>query len=259
MYFKDFPKFIYDFNYGTTDNKTSVVTDITRNVRFRKDIFSSVTYYDEYDIVDGETPEIIAEKIYGNAEYHWIIMLANDRFDYLTDFPISTSSLPRHIAQKYNPVLYAKAGEWYFSGTGSERKLSFRVFNFNDAFNPETLQTSVSFTVTGQTTTGPFSVSKVWGTSDSGIDYATQHFFVKTLVGATGDLVGDLTITTSGRENNPIYWLNADGYKVSSDHPGAVSVSGAQEEERLNDVKRRIKIISPQLVNTILKNFKDSL
>ena len=33
------------------------------------------------DPVDGETPEIVAEKVYGNAEYHWIIMLANDIYD----------------------------------------------------------------------------------------------------------------------------------------------------------------------------------
>ena len=63
MYFKDFPKFLYDFNYGNV-TKTTVVTDITRNVRFRKHILSNVTLYDEYDMLDGETPEIIAEKFY---------------------------------------------------------------------------------------------------------------------------------------------------------------------------------------------------
>jgi hypothetical protein len=74
MYFKDFPKFIYDFKYDdSAATKTSVVKDITRNIRFRKEILANITLYDEYDIVDGETPEIIAEKIYGNPEYHWII------------------------------------------------------------------------------------------------------------------------------------------------------------------------------------------
>lgn len=164
MYFKDFPTFLYDFNYGSNTNKTSVVTDITRNVRFRKELFSSVTYFDEYDIVDGETPEIIAEKIYGNPEYHWIIMLANDKYDYISDFPLSENQLVRHIQEVY---------------------------------------------------------------------------------GATA--------------NNVKHYLNADGFVVNSNAPGAVAVTFAQHERNVNETKRRIKIISPQLVNTILKNFKDSL
>jgi hypothetical protein len=163
MYFKDFPKFLYDFNYGTT-SKTSVVTDITRNIRFRKELLSSITYYDEYDIVDGETPEIIAEMIYGNAEYHWIIMLANDRYDYLTDFPLPEQQLVRHI---------------------------------------------------------------------------------ETVYGATA--------------NNVKHYVNADGFIVNSNAPGAVPVSFAQYERNVNESKRRIKIIAPQLIDTILKNFKDSL
>jgi hypothetical protein len=163
MYFKDFPKFIYDFNYGT-NSKTSVVTDITRNIRFRKEIFSSVAYYDEYDLVDGETPEIIAEKIYGNAEYHWILMVANDKYDYISDFPLAEQQLTRHIQEVY---------------------------------------------------------------------------------GSTA--------------NNVKHHVNADGYIVNSNAPGAVAVTFAQHERNVNETKRRIKIISPQLVNSILKNFKDAL
>ena len=62
MYFKEFPKFQYDFAYGK-DTKVSVVQDITRNIRFRRDVLANVSLYDEYDIIDGETPEIIAEKV----------------------------------------------------------------------------------------------------------------------------------------------------------------------------------------------------
>lgn len=99
-YFSKMPQVIYDFKYGNT-TKTSVVRDITWNVRFRKEILSSITLYDEYDIQDGETPEIIAEKFYGNAEYHWIIMLVNGTYDYLTDFPLAEPDLSRVISDKY--------------------------------------------------------------------------------------------------------------------------------------------------------------
>ena len=161
MYFKEFPKFQYDFAYGT-DTKVSVVQDITRNIRFRRDVLANVTLYDEYDIIDGETPEIIAEKIYGNAQYHWIIMLANDRHDYISDFPLPEYTLEKYIVDKY----------------GAQR-------------------------------------------------YATHHY------------------------------ENADGFVVNSDAVGAVSVSNDDYERLLNESKRRIKIISPELLSIILKQYEE--
>ena len=168
MYFKDFPKFLYDFKYGTTsETKTSVVRDITRNIRFRKEVLENYSLYDEYDIKDGETPEIIAEKIYGNPEYHWIIMLANQRYDYLNDFPMEYVTLVKHAAIVYNPTLYSSAGDWYFTGTGTNRKLYFKVANPEDAFNPLYLTSSVVFTVKGATSTGSFTVTGSLGITGS--------------------------------------------------------------------------------------------
>ena len=164
MYFKDFPKFLYDFKYDNTDQtQMSVVRDITRNVRFRKEILENYTLYDEYDIKDGETPEIIAEKIYGNPEYHWIIMLVNQRYDYITDFPLEYPALIANSEQKYG----------------------------------------------------------------SGNLYDTHHY------------------------------ENADGFIVDSEQEGAVSVSNIEYEERINEAKRRIKIISPDVVTQILKQYKE--
>jgi hypothetical protein len=163
MYFKEFPKFLYDFKYGNT-TKTTVVTDITRNVRFRKEVLENVTLFDEYDIVDGETPEIVAEKIYGDPEYHWIIMLANQKHDYISDFPLSEQALVKHIIATY----------------GAQR-------------------------------------------------YATRHY------------------------------VNADGFVVNSTATGAVSVSNDDYERALNESKRRIKVISPQVISTILTQYKELL
>lgn len=170
MYFKEFPTFLYDFKYNTSnETKTSLVKDITRNIRFRRDILSTVTLYDEYDIEDGETPEIIAEKLYGNAEYHWIIMLANNRYDYLTDFPLDERSLEQHII-----------GKW-----GEDR-------------------------------------------------YDTHHYEAQ-------------------------IYSDSDFHIVNSDWPNAYAVSNDEYERRLNEQKRRIKVISPSVVSTILKNYKDLL
>ena len=84
-----------------TTTKSFIVKDITKNIRFRRDILANISLYDEYDIVDGETPEILAEKLYGNPEYHWIIMLANDRYDYRNDWPLTQANLDQYVIDKY--------------------------------------------------------------------------------------------------------------------------------------------------------------
>lgn len=102
MYFNNFPKIYYDFPVKEGQaNTLHILSDITSNVRIRKEVLENITLYDEYDMLDGETPEMVAEKIYGNAEYHWIIMLANQRYDYLKDFPMSSAELYKHTAYLY--------------------------------------------------------------------------------------------------------------------------------------------------------------
>lgn len=100
MYFRNFNNFVYDFEING-ERKLTLVKDITKNVRLRTEILSNITLYDEYDIVDGETPEIIAEKIYGSAEYHWVVMLCNNRHDWIADFPLSQPELDKFVTQKY--------------------------------------------------------------------------------------------------------------------------------------------------------------
>jgi hypothetical protein len=100
MYFNKFKEIYYDFNInGNLELK--VLRDITTNVRLRTRVLSDLTLYDYYDMREGETPEIVAQRFYGNSELHWLIMLVNDRYDYIEDFPMTAHQLERHIDSKY--------------------------------------------------------------------------------------------------------------------------------------------------------------
>lgn len=94
---------LYDFEYNPNSKERTAkrVMDITANVRFKRDLLANISLYDYYDVRDGETPELIAEKWYGNAQYHWIVMLANEKFDYRNDFPLDYMSLQAYISDKY--------------------------------------------------------------------------------------------------------------------------------------------------------------
>lgn len=86
---------------ATQETRLQILTDITTNVRIRKEVLENISLYDEYDILEGETPEMIAEKIYRNPELHWVIMLVNQRYDYLRDFPLTSYELEQHCIDKY--------------------------------------------------------------------------------------------------------------------------------------------------------------
>lgn len=105
MYFKRFPEifYAYDVNGETT---LKVVRDITANIRFRKELFSNITLYDEYDIKEGETPDILADRVYGDSKYHWVIMIFNDRYNLATDWPMSSKVLDQYIINKYGEGIY---------------------------------------------------------------------------------------------------------------------------------------------------------
>ena len=107
MYFEKLPDILYNFPIRENERETFVVLkDITANVRFIAETLSNVTIYDLYNIVDGETPEMISDKFYDTPKYHWAIMLANLRFDYINDFPMTYDRLQQYTLDKYGD-LYA--------------------------------------------------------------------------------------------------------------------------------------------------------
>lgn len=100
-YFTNFSTLVYDFALSNEEQKTIAVRDITTNIRFRKDILENIVAYEVYDIQPGDTFERISEKVYGTPYYHWVLMLVNERFDYLADFPMEQRELEAFIFKKY--------------------------------------------------------------------------------------------------------------------------------------------------------------
>lgn len=100
-YFNKFPLDVYDFSEFGQEKLEILVSDIITNVRIKTELLQNIVYYNEYDIRDGETPEIISEKFYGTPFLHWAIMLINERYDYLSDFPMALVNLEAYINDKY--------------------------------------------------------------------------------------------------------------------------------------------------------------
>jgi hypothetical protein len=98
MYFSMFPKTYYSF-----DNvSASLITDFMARVSVSESTRSNALLYDPYIIVDGDTPEIVADKVYKNPMLHWIILLTNEIIDPRYDWCLSQEHLVRFCANKYD-------------------------------------------------------------------------------------------------------------------------------------------------------------
>jgi len=97
-YFSRFPMMTYDIK-GDRDYK--LLPDILRRVKLRSGLRSSAFLFDKYDVKDGEKPEDVAYKWFGDAEYHWIILMTNNITDRYYQWPLSQPQFAEHLTDKY--------------------------------------------------------------------------------------------------------------------------------------------------------------
>ena len=98
MYFANFPLIIYD---SVGDGNFKIVTNLLKRVALRTKVRTNTLLYDTYDVKEGETPEIIAHKLYGDTELHWIVMLVNNITDRYHDWPMNNLQFNTYLNQKY--------------------------------------------------------------------------------------------------------------------------------------------------------------
>ena len=97
-YFSRFPLMVYDVK-GNEDYK--LLPDILRRVKIRSGLRAGSFLFDKYDVRDGEKPEDVAFKIYGDAELHWVILMTNNVTDRYYQWPLSQPQFQEHITDKY--------------------------------------------------------------------------------------------------------------------------------------------------------------
>ena len=101
MYFKNMPKIYYD---SMNTGQPKVVTNIMRRVAVRAKIKTNTLLFDTYEVKEGETPESIAHKLYGDTELHWIVLMMNDVVDRFHQWPLNFSQFNQFLADKYDNV-----------------------------------------------------------------------------------------------------------------------------------------------------------
>ena len=101
MYFTKFPYIIYD---SVGNGEFKIVTNLLRRVAIRSKIKVNTLFFDTYDVKEGETPEMIAHKLYGDSELHWIVLLVNNVTERYHQWPKNNNQFLAYINDKYSNV-----------------------------------------------------------------------------------------------------------------------------------------------------------
>ena len=97
-FFTAFPKINY--NLSGVNGNTKEVTDIFRRVKVRSKIAKNVTLFDKYDVQEGEKPEDVAYKAYGDADYFWVVTLVNNIVNRYYDWPLDEYVFQQYVQGK---------------------------------------------------------------------------------------------------------------------------------------------------------------
>jgi len=97
-YFEKFPLYQYDLQ---DNEEQTLITDILRRVNLRSNVAANTLVFDFYSVKDGEQPDIVADKYYGDPELHWIIVTVNN-ITSRYDWPLDQVALSAFVRDKYD-------------------------------------------------------------------------------------------------------------------------------------------------------------
>jgi hypothetical protein len=96
-YFQKLPKIVVSDDKGVT----TIYTNIMARASIISKLLNDPMLFYTYDIQDGDTPEIVADKYYGDSYRYWLILFANQLLDPQWDWPLNSTNFNKYIADKY--------------------------------------------------------------------------------------------------------------------------------------------------------------
>jgi len=106
-FFVHYPQISYDI-FGTKPAKVKTVINLMERAKLKSTILNDVVSYFPYSIKENFRPDHVADEIYGDVKYTWLIFLINDMVDPLYDWPLGTREFGAYIKNKYGSLTIAK-------------------------------------------------------------------------------------------------------------------------------------------------------
>ena len=126
MYFQFLPKLMYD---PVGNGNSMLVTNILKRAAFRANMKKETILLTKYDIADGETPEIVADKHHGSTFYHWVVLIVNGISDVYHDWPKSTRQMQTYLSDKYTEAQLNEVHHYEIPQTSGDTTVMIEVEN----------------------------------------------------------------------------------------------------------------------------------
>lgn len=101
-----FFQYVPDFEYvsrlpGASISEYITVKNLFRRAKLNPEIFNDLTNFTEYKIIGDERPDEVADKVYQNPYYDWVVLLSNNIIDLVNEWPLSQNSFQNYMTSKY--------------------------------------------------------------------------------------------------------------------------------------------------------------
>ena len=106
-YFRELPNLRYPS--FLTEKKSSLdyieVKNVFRRIKLRDDLQSNFTIFNKYEIEEGMRPDTVAEELYGNPEFDWIVLTVAGILNVRNEWPLNNRDLYNYCLDKYDDSL----------------------------------------------------------------------------------------------------------------------------------------------------------
>jgi hypothetical protein len=113
QYFDTLPKILQYDNVGTG----RVFTNLLARASIIPELLKNPALYYSYDIQEGDTPEIIAHKYYGDSYRYWMVLLANEILDPQWGWPMSNTVFNDYLISKYGQAFNTQSTIHHYEKT----------------------------------------------------------------------------------------------------------------------------------------------
>lgn len=226
-YFNNFPT----TQYKLSDGRWITIKDFFRKSKIDQSALHKVIDYEYYQLQDGERPDVVATKIYGNGDLHWTLLLVNEIESYY-DWHKDTPTFEAFLTEKY-PGQYLTFANTSDIIDGNGKFLLGEKITSNDGNTAHVLKVEPTYNRIGVKGNREF----------TGGDTITGSEKTATIQNAINQIDG------------VAYYKNDEGLKSNSFVNGYTSVTLWQDEFDKNDAKRLIKIIRPQYIRRVVQEF----
>jgi len=263
QFFKNFP----EIPYKLSDDRIVIIKDFFRKSRLDASVEDTLINYTYYEIQEGERPDVVASKLYGNGDLHWTFFIVNDFSNY-NEWYKSHEVFENYMTEKYN-------GQYLISSLSTDIVSSSSKFLLGEQITTHYTQLESIKTQLQNTNL----------TDDQILDLESQREVILAsrkvghviqvdplfnrvgVVGnqkfATSDVVTGVKSTKSftvssvaNRQDGIVHYKNSNGVKKYTSESGYEPVTFYDEELALNEKKRLIKIIRPEYIKKVVAEFE---